>query len=257
MFRRALTENLGIKILALLLAVGMVYARTRKQLTTQNFSSVLIEITSIPTNMIPANRERTYTTNIALQGPQTVLNFLSPKDLRFTLDLTKQKELIQNRRLLLRLGPEYFTAKVKEQERQQLILEEIRPSQVLITVNLWNIAKEQPPIYTSEVSEDIVEIPLYQLIKDVPIRAPTLGHPPEGRKISIETIPNMITLTGPEAALGRISEVTTTPINVATLIESVTIEATLPLLTRSDSPVSATMPRVIVKIEASPAKGGK
>ena len=254
-----MTENVGLKLLAFFLAAGLVYVRAHEKITQQQFSGILVGLSNIPKNMVLAIPERTYTTDIVLRGPQSILNWLKPKDLRFTLDLSQHAELIQNRVLRVRLGIEHFTPNLEERERQQLNLseEDIHPSQVLVTVHPYDIAKKEPPaVFESEDSEDVIEIPLYLLMKDVPVRVLTSGDPPEGYRVSTESTPNIITLTGPKAALDRINDVTTTPIIVTTLDRSFTTEVSLPEVGREDSPVSATTTRVTVKLTVSRKKGG-
>ncbi len=252
--QRTLTDNLNLKLLALFLAVGLVYVRAREKTTEQEFSGVRVELSNISANMVQAFPERTYSANIVLQGPQNVLNYLTPRDLRFNLDLSQHtKKLIQDRRLLIRLGPDVFTPNVDQTERQLIRLDEenIRPSQVLITVHPFDVMQEPPSVFSSETSEDVLEIPLYQLLKTVPVRVPTAGEPQEGYKVSISTIPEKITISGPEAALSRIKEVTTSPISLPPLTRDVTTDASLPELAREDSPISATTTRVTIKVDVS------
>ena len=255
MLRRALTENVGLKLLALFLAVGLVYVRSLAKTTERPFSGVTVAVSNIPPNMDLAVPERTYSTSIVLRGPQSILDWLEPKDLRFTLDLSQQTDWIQNREWRVRLGQEHFhfTPNVEERQREQITLshEEIRPSQVLVSVHPYDIAGEPPQVFQSEGSEDVIEIQLYLFMKDVPVHVSTEGEPPEGYRVTIESIPKAITLTGPKAFLDRISEVTTMPIDLTSLDHSTQTDVSLPELTRDDSPVSATKTRVTVNLKVS------
>ena len=252
--RRALTENLNLKILALLLAIGLVFVRAREKTIEQGFSGVRVELSNIPANMVQAFPERTFTATIVLYGPKNVLEYLAPRDLRFNIDLSQHaKKLVQDSRVLIGLGANVFAPNVDQTQRQLLRLdeEEIRPSQVLITVHRYDVTKDPPAIFASEASGDVLEIPLYQLIKTVPVRVPTTGEPQEGYKISISTTPEEVTITGPEAALSRIEEVTTSPVSLTPLTRSVTTDASLPEVAREDSPISATTTRVTIKVDVS------
>ncbi|HQL64160.1 MAG TPA: hypothetical protein PLQ35_17940, partial [bacterium] len=135
MVRRLLTENIGLKLLALFLAIGLVYIRAREKITSQEFSNVRIELVNIPSNMVLAYPDRLYNTTIVLQGPVSVLKFLTSKDLRFALDLAGKKELEQNKNVLIVLSQESLVARIKEQDAKQLKLREnnIHPSKVQIT----------------------------------------------------------------------------------------------------------------------------
>ncbi|HQP99648.1 MAG TPA: hypothetical protein PLY86_14405, partial [bacterium] len=146
MLRRLLTENIGLKLLALFLAIGLVYVRAREKITTQEFSNVLIELMNIPSNMVLAYPDRSYSTTIVLKGPVSVLKFLTPKELRFTLNLAGKKELEQNKNLLLVLNQESLMAKVKEQEAKQLSLgeDDIHPSKVQVTVHIRDVSQKNP-----------------------------------------------------------------------------------------------------------------
>jgi hypothetical protein len=261
MLRRALTENTGLKLLALFLAVGLVYVRARGKIAEQEFSGVSVGVSNIPSDMVLAVPDRTYNTNVLLEAPQQTLKWLEPKDLRFTLDLSSQTDLRRNREWRVDLGPQHFhiTPNLEERQRQQVKISEggIRPSQVKVTVHPYNIAHaEAPQVFQSEDSGDVIEIPLYLLMKDVPIRVMTVGEPREGYSVSTEIRPRVITLTGPKAALDRISEVTTTLIDLTALDQSTQADVSLPELTREDSPVSATTTRATVQLKVSRTKGG-
>ncbi len=260
MLRRLLTENLGLKLLAFFLAVGLVYVQARGKIAQQRFTGVQIGISNLPENMVFAVPDRTYATDIVLEGPQNILNWLQPKDLRFTLDLARYPELARVRQLRIRLANQHFTPNLDESEARQLVVsqDDISPSQVLITVHPWNIAKgEPPPVFESEDSEDVVEIPLYMLTKDVPVEVLTTGEPPPGYTVSSkESIPAVVTLTGPKPALERIDKVTTTPINVTSLDRDFLTEVPLPEVAREDSPVSATVMRVKVQLKVRRSKQG-
>ncbi|HOE13199.1 MAG TPA: CdaR family protein [bacterium] len=262
MVRRLLTENIGLKLLALFLAIGLVYIRAREKITSQEFSNVRIELVNIPSNMVLAYPDRLYNTTIVLQGPVSVLKFLTSKDLRFALDLAGKKELEQNKSLLIALSQEFLVARVKEQDAKQLKLREnnIHPSKVQITVHIRDVSqKNPPPIYASEsLPEDTIEIPLYQLVKHVPVRVPTVGQPPEGYEIvTIRPYPSTITITGPEAALSRISEVSTTRIYLSNQIQSgTTADVPISEFGTADLPVSATATRVNIELKVARTKGG-
>lgn len=260
MLRRLLTENLGLKLLAFFLAVGLVYVQARGKITQQRFTGIQVGISNLPENMVYAVPDRTYTTDIVLEGPQNILNWLQPKDLRFTLDLARYPELAQTGQMRVQLGNQHFTPNLDDSEARQLTVsqEDISPSQVLITVHPWNIAREEPPpVFESEESEDVVEISLYMLTKDVPVQVLTTGEPPAGYVVSSKkSIPGVVTLTGPKPALEKISKVTTTPINVTSLNRDFLTEVPLPEIAREDSPVSATITRVKVELKVTRIQQG-
>jgi len=182
--RHLLFNNLGLKILALCLAIilwFLISGRGVSEITLE----VPIEYINIPPGYEIVKKDRD-TVRVSLFGSEGVLRSIKPEDLRVYVDLKDAQ-------------PEKGSYRIKKR----------------------NI-KVPPALTISNVTPSKVNIVLDRTArKKVPVRPELTGEPAPGKYISRITIkPEKVDVEGPESVLKGISFVRTEPIDVSGLDES-------------------------------------
>ncbi|HEB75677.1 MAG TPA: hypothetical protein ENJ04_04945 [Nitrospirae bacterium] len=179
--RQLLFRNLGLKILALCLAVVLwflISGRGVSEITLE----VPIEYVNIPPGYEIVKKDRD-TVRVSLFGSEVVLRSIKPEDLRVYVDL-----------------------------------KDAQPAEGSYRIKKRNI-KVPPALTISNVTPPSVNVVIEKTVrKEVPVRPDITGEPAAGRHISEVTIkPDRVVVEGPESVLRRLTYVRTEPIDVTGL----------------------------------------
>ncbi|NOZ25018.1 MAG: hypothetical protein GXO94_02870 [Nitrospirae bacterium] len=182
--RQLLFKNLGLKILALCLAIilwFLISGRGVSEITLE----VPIEYINIPPGYEIVKKDRD-TVRVSLFGSEVVLRSIKPEDLRVYVDLKDAQ-------------PEKGSYRIKKR----------------------NI-KVPPALTISNVTPSRVNIVLEKTVrKEVPVQPDITGKPAAGKYIGQVTVkPEKVAVEGPESVLKKLSFVRTEPIDVTGLDES-------------------------------------
>jgi YbbR-like protein len=189
-FRR----NLGLRAIALLLAVGLWFFVNAGQRGALAPMRVPVSYRALPAGMVIVNQHPDFV-QIEVRGPRTLLSLLDPDRMVLRLDLSG----VALGQAVFKIGPEMFNVP------RQTDVTRISPSQIVLDID--HLADRQ-----------------------VPVRVNVQGQPAPGyRVVSAVTNPPLALIHGPSRFIARVDSVQTSPVEVngakADLKEPVTLEA--------------------------------
>ncbi len=172
-------RNFGLRLLAVLIAVGLWIFVNAGQHEAQNNLLVPVEYRGLPTGLMIVNRRPDFV-SVSISGPRTLLSLLDPTRLAIPIDL-RGTTPGQNE---FKITPEMFRVP------RQTTIDRILPSQ--ITLDIDQIAS-----------------------RELPVRLSISGQVAGGLAIgSIELKPQVVSVTGPSHALHNLDAIDTMPFDV-------------------------------------------
>ncbi len=224
-----LTNNLELKLIALLLAVGLVWIKGQERINPLTLNDVSVMVENMPRNLYLPESWIPPEVSLTLHGPKNILELLRPEVTRFRIDLSKVKLPEPNEPVNLLLTEDMFQTNLEERDQLRISVVEasITPSQITLVIKPWNLEEEPPEVDVTNT--DQVLIPLLRAQKHVEVIVPSRGvltHDQELDEIVVD--PPSIVMTGDRAALSRIESVSTEVLDL-NLIEEDTPPFFLPI----------------------------
>ncbi len=184
--RRLLTENIGLKISALLIAIVLwffVTSRGQSEMSTE----VPIEFKNIPVGLAIMNTNHK-TAIVTIRGQDRLMKNIKTSDIRVMVDLGKAK---------------------KGEGTYPINKDDIKlPYAMAVTT----VSPASVRVRTDETGE-----------KTVPVKAVITGQPESGYSVkSVEVSPGSVTVKGLRSDVRKINEVSTEPIDITGLNKSST-----------------------------------
>lgn len=211
------SSNTALLLFSFLMAIGIVWIKGQERIDRQNIHNVKIQIEKIPDNLMLPDEWIPPTATVSVQGPRNVIEWVSPSQSSFWVDLSTIT-LDPNSTVNVLLTNEMFRVVLPDPDdrsRISVIEESIIPRQVSLTMLPWDIDSPQPEIQQNPSDLNSVTVPLLRIQKEIPIVVPTRGNPGSGLKVSsIQYDPRSIVVTGKREAVDRIKAVTTTVIDL-------------------------------------------
>ncbi|RJP28442.1 MAG: hypothetical protein C4527_12005 [Candidatus Omnitrophota bacterium] len=217
---RAFGENIGLKLFALLLAVGIVWIKAQDKINRRNLSDVQIVVDNVPENFsLPSDPWISPTVNVAIQGPRNTVEFVRSSQFSFHIDLAKITLSGMESPINVLLTHDMFKMNLPEEDRLRISVVEgsIYPSQVTFSILPWNIDQEKPSLTNLEFPSNQKVIPLFRIEKLVPLAVPhgTLPDDVVLKQLSVD--PADILITGSMDAVQRIQSVSTTILDFSSI----------------------------------------
>jgi YbbR domain-containing protein len=210
--------NWGLKVLSVVLAFGVwIYVNSQGQVTV-NFA-IPIEVTGVPPSLVLSEMSEE-TVDVRVKGRESALARVASRSLHVYLDLSGVAE-----------GEQWVT---------------LSPADV----------KAAQPVEVTRVSPRQVRVRVEErLTRTVKVVADVTGEPMPGRKVAgIRVEPPAVTVTGAASAFEGLTRLTTQPIDLTGLTESIRREARLDLRGRD---LEILEPRPLyVRITLSPNAAG-
>lgn len=179
-------QNLGLRAIALLLAIGLwvfVNAGQRGALTTMH---VPVSYRSLPAGMVIVNQRPDFV-QIEVRGPRTLLSLLDPDRLTLRLDLSG----VSIGQAVFKIGPEMFNVP------RQTDVTRISPSQIVLDID--------------RITE-----------RQIPVHLDVQGQPAAGYRVTaVKVTPLDLTVRGPSRYLAHIDRIQTAPFELAGAKDSV------------------------------------
>ncbi|MBD3267807.1 hypothetical protein GF373_14145 [bacterium] len=216
------SSNRGLKIIALFLAVLLVWIKGQERIGTRVLTNIQVIVDNLPKNMIFPVGWIPPTTSMTVHGPRNILDLIRSDLSNFRVDLTRFPFPDNEEEINLMLDGSMFKTNLEpgERDRISVIEETIKPRQVVLHILPWEIDREIPSLPKNERSANRINIPLYRLVKKAAIKVPTFGSPPQGyRLLRLEIDPNEIILTGSWESMERIHSVTTPALDLSGFTE--------------------------------------
>jgi YbbR domain-containing protein len=188
-----LTRNLGLRAIALFLAIGLWVFVNAGQHEAQISLQVPINYRGLPASMMIVNQRPDFV-DVQISGPRTLLSLLDPSRLGLNLDLTG----VAPGQASFKINPEMFNVP------RQTSVTRVSPSQVVLDIDA--IAH-----------------------KELPVRVDIAGPVESGYAVgAIEIKPSTVTITGPSHQVSGISQIQTEPFDIKGVTSQV--ERVVPLV---------------------------
>ncbi len=177
--KQALTRNIGLRVISLLVAVGLWLLVNAGQRDAEISLQIPVAYRGLPANLMIVNAHPEFV-NLVVSGPRTLLSLLDPGRLTLRLDLAG----VAPGQADFNIGPDRFN--VPRQTR----IERISPAQIRLDVD--------------------------QLVsRQVPVHLSVGGRAARGYTISaVDVKPPTVTVTGPGREVGRLQKLETAPFDV-------------------------------------------
>ena len=215
------TDNLGLKLVALLLAVGIVWIKAQEKITRRYIrEGVQVTVENRPDNLLLPDPWIPPTALLTIQGPNNVVEFVRPDQCSFRLDLSKIEIPDDGTPVTVNLSDAYFRTNLDPINRQRISVpdETIHPRQVTLHVLPWDVKKTRPPVDKIAAGPNQLVIPLYRVEKRVPVEVPHQGTPPDDLILAGITVdPSEVTVTGKLEAVNKITSVSTTILDLSAI----------------------------------------
>lgn len=209
--RKALTQNIPLKIAALVIAVILWLFVTSKGQTEMSFD-IPVEFVNIPKGL-DIVRYDVKSVNIVVRGYERFVKNIKQGDLRLNIDISK----------------------AKRGENQILIRQ--RDIQTPSNVSVIRIDPSSVKVVLEEKTS-----------KKVVVRPIIIGRPERGYYISrVQTFPEEITIVGTRSELRRISRINTEPIDITGLKEDFIEEVSLDIAGKKIEPEREKV-KIIIRI---------
>ncbi len=216
---KVFTENLGLKLFALLLAVGIIWIKAQEKIQRRTLSGVQIVVDNLPENIfLPPEPWIPPSVKVTIQGPKNTIEFVRPNQFSFHIDLSKISLPEAGSSVNVFLTKDMFKTNLFEEDRMRISVVDgsIFPSQVALQILPWELGQPRPSLTHVDSSPNQRTIPLLLIEKSVPIVIPKYGNPPE--EITLESLnpePDEILVTGNMEAVQRIQSVSTAMLDLS------------------------------------------
>jgi len=180
--RDRLYQNLGLRIISLLLAIGLwVFVNAGQHSSVEAFS-IPVSYRGLPFGFVITNEHPDFV-KVQLSGPQTLLSLVDPSRLALKLDLSG----VGVGQASFKIGLESFNVP------RGTAVTSISPSQIVL---------------------DLDKI----VVRDLPVHVVAIGAPADGYRIgSIETLPPRVEVRAPSREFAAVETVDTEAVDVAGL----------------------------------------
>jgi len=180
--RDRLYQNLGLRIISLLLAIGLwIFVNAGQHSSVEAFN-IPVSYRGLPTSFVITNEHPDFV-KIQISGPQTLLSLVDPSRLVLKLDLSG----VGIGQASFKIGLESFNVP------RGTAVTSISPSQIVL---------------------DLDKI----VVRDLPVHVVAIGAPADGYRIgSIETVPPRVEAKAPSREFAALETVDTEPVDVAGL----------------------------------------
>ena len=240
---RLIKSNFGLKVAALLLALGIVFVKAQENIFTRTLRNIEISLENIPPNYRLPENWIVPTVQLRVYGPNNVINSIRPERSYIQIDFAAIPLDTISEPYPVLLEEDMFFSNSDEETAKQFTVSgnSIRPQQITIRKRSWKINQSPPDRSQENTKANEIEIPLYRIEKDVQVIMLTVGDPPpdvlyEGYSVT----PEFITLTGRLESLERIKSLPTEALDLSGLSVN-TLTVSLPLQTLQPFPnVAAT-----------------
>lgn len=206
---RWFAKNANIKLAALLLAVMVVFFKAQEKIQERILPNIPVSVENRPVNLVLPDRWAPPSVRCKVEGPRNLIDLIRPDMCRFQIDLSSLGRSESGDPVTFVLSGDMLKTNLEREDQRRVTMdpESVRPRQVAVRIVPWDIRFDKPAAETAAGRGNQVEIPLYQLRKEVPIRAPAEGG--SGLDIEIRVSPPTLTLTGRMEALAQIQSVST------------------------------------------------
>jgi len=211
--RRLFLENVGLKLLSLLLGI-LLWVQVGGQKTVQRVVSIPLEFHNMPGNLeIMGDSDQEVSLIVTTDRPGTSL---TEDGLAAVIDMTAA-----------------------------------RPGEQLIPISVRNIEQKPYGVEIVNLLTSKVRVRLEKTSeKTLPVKPEVAGEPEPGLRISaVHAVPPEITVTGPESRLRGLTSISTEPVNVQGLTATMTFDAYLDITDASLRVQNRALVRVEVVIE--------
>lgn len=183
----------ALKLLSLLFAVFLWYFVVGEDKVDMNVL-IPVEVVNLPHDLVISNQYKRQL-DVAVSGSREQIKAISRQNITRTVDLSQAKP--------------------------GTVVIENKPDSIPLTRGV-RVLRIQPT-HISFLLDKLLN-------KELPVNPVITGHPPEGFEIhEVVVKPSVITLTGPQTVIADEASLTTTPIDISGLTESVVKEAPLDL----------------------------
>lgn len=215
-------SNRNIAILALLLAIGILWIKGQERIVRRTLTNLPITYENLPANYrIPDFW--TPRTRAVIQGPRNTIELVRSDLSSFRLDLSNLDEMTTDFSASIILSDDMFRTNLESanRDRIQVLEETIQPRQVVIQVLSRELGTPEPALPKAEDNELLV--PIYRLEKEIPVTVPRQGQPAQGYVIeSLQAQPPRIRMTGSYEALTQTERLQTRTLDVSGMMPPTT-----------------------------------
>jgi YbbR domain-containing protein len=211
---KRLYQNLGLRIISLLLAIGLwVFVNAGQHSSVESFN-IPVTYRSLPPGFVITNEHPDFV-KIQLSGPQTLLSLVDPSRLTLKLDLSG----VGVGQASFKIGLDSFSTP------RGTAVTSISPSQIVLDV------------------DKIV-------VRYLPVHAITVGAPADGYRIgSVQSVPRRVLVRAPSKELASLEMVDTEAVDVSGLTTAIERMAAI---TSAGAMMRIEPPEVTVKIGLAP-----
>lgn len=215
---RWITANLTLKLVALLLALGIVFVKAQERISTRTIRNVSLHLENMPPNFRMADRWFSPMIQCRVYGPKNVIDAIQADSSSFHLDVSKLSLKNVPSNLSIQLTPEMFRTNLDIDLINQFWVdaESIQPQQIIIQTKSWNIDTPAPSPLVQKNDPNQYEIALHRLEKHVPVHIPTFGNPPSQIQYTGYSVnPETLSFAGRREALEQIQSVSTVMLDLS------------------------------------------
>jgi YbbR domain-containing protein len=217
------SSNRGLKIFALFLAIGIVWIKGQDRIDSRVLTNIQVVVENLPDNIIQPTSTIPPTTTAEVYGPRNIIELIRSDQSNFRIDLSLVPITLTTDKVNILLTDSMFKTSLDAEERSRIkvIEETLRPRQVELLVIPWFLDKERKPFSGSQRTPDVIQIPIYRLLKSAKVIVPLHGEPDQDFELSHLAIePEEIVVTGKREAIELIQSVSTPPLDMTGLKET-------------------------------------
>lgn len=208
---RWLSSNYGAVIFSFFLAVGIVWIKGQERIDRRTLGNVPVNVDNLADNIILPESWLPPTASITVQGPKNTIELIS--QYAFHIDFSKVDIPKDGFPAIVSLRSDMFrTNLLNPNDRLRITVDEesILPSQVAIHFLEWDIDHPRPNYRDIPEVSNQLAIPVYRIIKNIPITVPYKGSLQTDMTLdSITVDPQSLPITGRREAIDRIKSVST------------------------------------------------
>ncbi len=214
---RWITAHWGLKLIALLMALGIVFIKAQERIASRVVRNIQLEFENIPPNFrVPPNWFSPMI-QIEVFGPKNIIDSILSSESSFRVDAGSFPFQKVPSEIPVTLTPDMFRTNLDTEAMRQFWIDNdsTTPQRIVLHTRSWNIEQEQPEFSADQADISQYEMPLYRLEKAVPIIVPITGTPPFDVKYQGYSIePETVLFTGRREALEQLQSVSTTTLDL-------------------------------------------